>query len=88
MNDRILVKDKKSFKQGAQLAFVLADMLLEEFNDGEIWNKIEGSDTLSCAFKDEIAKKISEYFERMINIEEKTNWPDYKFLDNEDEQPA
>ncbi len=78
MTDRIKVKCKESFKQGIQYAFVMADLLREDWG-AKGWINIDPYDVLSCEFRDSIADKLYEYFEQMIQLEEQNNWPDYKF---------
>lgn len=85
MTNEIHVKCKESFKRGIQYAFVLADMLNEEFKDMGLWSNIDGNDVLSDEFKDEIARKINKYFDRMIREEEENNWPDYVFEEQEND---
>lgn len=78
MGDKIIVKDKESFKAGVQYAFVMASLLHEDFGIN-YWYNIDGNEVLSDEFKNEISDNIFKYFDDMIKEEEKNNWPDYEF---------
>ena len=78
MSDKIIVKDKESFKQGIQYAFVMADLLHEDLGL-DYWSELDENNTLSDEFKNRVSKKLNEYFDHLIGIEEKNNWPDYEF---------